>query len=455
MKTYSLYCLLLVSCLASLLSGCANDYPSIPNKVWVLLPEQAEYFLSDLFPGQIPTDLEEVNPLESEGGYTYKVSFEDGESVTFDKEGLWMQIKTPNHPLSEWVSLFFFEMEAFVKENYSTDCITDFTQTFYGLRVGLQSGRWLAFSSKNPSSLIGHEVNLADGVSLPTDIKTFLATYFPEVASVLAVRGIADGAYLSTYTVWLQNQFRVVFDAETFNWVAIDGGQHVLPASFIESLPEEVKERLRDYPDANITRVEIIGGRYYIHVNENTTVIVDPNQKPVVLPYIQIRDFVKKYFGDTSRMGFKYVDYTNPPFFTVSLPNGFNFDVNENGDWLSMNGHGYPFSDALAAGLLPGGIIDYLSSHDATVKISRVNKTKAFGFRIVLTNGQGVLFDGSGVYLGLETVVLTPFEKTYTYIRYHYPEEYNISFDSFSSAGWIYRLADGTEVRFNREGERI
>lgn len=72
-----------------------------------------------------------------------------------------------------------------------------------------------------------------------------------------------------------------------------------------------------------------------------------------------------------------------------------------------------------------------------------------------LTNGDGLMFDSQGGFLGKEKIELSISEKTYRYMRHQFPDDLNMYFSSYSIEGWIYKLGDGSQVRFDRDGNFV
>ena len=236
------------------------------------------------------------------------------------------------------------------------------------------------------------------------------------------------------------------------DWTLIEGNDQLLPASLIESLPEKVKEMLQEYSDVAVTRMAFFSPEYHIRISSSTTVIIDLNAKPVVIPYETINKFVKTYFGELHHIAISHPLHEDRIIFNISIPNGFDFTTDEAGQWFKMNGHGYPVPESLIA-TLPSGIHEYVSTqYDA--KITRIEISDHY--LIVLTDGTGLLFDRQGIFINKEKIEPGAYDKAYSYIRYRYPEDLNAHFSSWNGKdGFTFNLGDGTVVKFDLEGNLI
>ena len=128
--------------------------------------------------------------------------------------------------------------------------------------------------------------------------------------------------------------------------------------------------------------------------------------------------------------------------------------VNEDAsEWLNIDGNGFAFPEKLVASL-PEKITEYISAHSNS-EITRVDRSVAASFLVELTNGDGLMIASQGGFLGKENIELSMSEKTYRYMRHQFPDDLNMYFSSYSIEGWIYKLGDGSQVRFDRDGNFV
>ncbi|WP_317190563.1 MULTISPECIES: PepSY-like domain-containing protein [Parabacteroides] len=105
-------------------------------------------------------------------------------------------------------------------------------------------------------------------------------------------------------------------------------------------------------------------------------------------------EFINKYFvGITSKKVSTPDDYTKL-IFKIELPNGFVITMNKYYQWLTINGNGHPFPEALLS-VLPDEINQYMVIN-AKEKITKVETVVDYGYQIVLTNGEELKFDFKG-----------------------------------------------------------
>lgn len=238
-------------------------------------------------------------------------------------------------------------------------------------------------------------------------------------------------------------------------WTEVNGGTELLPVSILEALPTKVTEQLhRDYPAAQVTYIRLEGTCYTIQVSKTVYVTIDPENKPIVVPVMQAQALAEEYFGKLRSISISHPLHTDVLNFKVCLPNGFNMLVNEDAsEWLNIDGNGFAFPEKLVASL-PEKITEYISAHSNS-EITRVDRSVAASFLVELTNGDGLMFDSQGGFLGKEKIELSISEKTYRYMRHQFPDDLNMYFSSYSIEGWIYKLGDGSQVRFDRDGNFV
>lgn len=451
-RQISIQCLLLSFFCIAFFSGCSNDDDD--NLKTNQLPPEAQSFLTYHLPDQSPLKIEKITPTDLENGDNYKVYFQDDLSITFDQTGGWLNITSLNSIFPGSLDRFVANEESeYIRKNYPNDPITGVTRTFFGNIFTLQSNKELAFQTYQ-CTFLGEILNIHNLDELPISIKQFISHHFPETKYQTIIKNTSINKEADyNYIVWLNGNIKLTFDINN-NWKELDGYGKLLPTSIIESLPTKVKEYLaKKYPDAQITAIHLSHStRYTIRVSQTLQVVIDPERENTTIEVNKIDEFINKYFpGITSKsisIPFDYITLV----ISVNLPNGFDITMNKYYQWLTINGNGYPFPEVLLS-VLPDEINQYLVIN-AKEEITKV-ETVDYGYRIVLTNGEGIKFDFKGEYLGNEDIPTTPYDKTYKYMRYHFPEKDCRLVTFIVGSGWTYTLFDGTKIMFDLEGNLI
>lgn len=453
-STFVRYLILSFFCV-TFLGGCSNDDEDNTNLKVSQLPSDAQSFLSYHLPDISPLKIEKMTASDPEDGENYKVSFANDLCITFDPTGLWQEIASISSIFPESLDVFFTkEIKKYTQQNYPNDLITGITRTFWGCLITLQSNKQLTFDYG--SNFLGEALHVSQSDELPTTIKQFISQHFPEVKYRTIIKHISineEDEYEHNYIIWLDGNIKLVFDSNN-NWKELDGYNKLLPASFIESLPEKVKEYLANhYPDAEITSIVLsYSSRYTIQVSETQRVVIDPERDATVIETEKINEFINQHFTDiTSKMISFPADWI-VLIIRVELCNGFDIELDEYYQWISINGNGIPFPKSLQ-NLLPAEINTYIATK-TNGEILKMEKTDS-GYRIVLTDGEGLLFSFKGEFIGNEEVPTTPYGKTYQYIRSHFPKELTRSVTYTAGSGWTYTLSNKIEVKFNLEGDLI
>ncbi|WP_288206627.1 PepSY-like domain-containing protein [uncultured Parabacteroides sp.] len=451
-KSISIQCLLLSLFCITFFGGCSNDDDE--NLKTKQLPIEAQNFLTYHLPDQSPSKIEKITSTDPENGDNYKVYFLDDLSITFNQTGDWLNITSPNSTFPGSLNLFFSGEESeYIRKNYPNDPIIGITPTFFGNIFTLQSSKELAFQTYQ-CIFLGETLDINSLDELPISIKQFISHHFPEAKYQTVIKNTSineDADY--NYIVWLNGNIKLEFDINN-NWKELNGYGKLLPTSIIESLPTKVKEYLTNrYPDAQITSILLTHStRYTIRISQTLQVVIDPERENTTIEIDKINEFVNKYFtGITSKSISVPFDYITL-IINVNLSNGFDITMNKYYQWLTINGNGYPFPEALLS-VLPDEINQYIAIN-AKEEITKV-ETVDYGYRIVLTNGEGVKFDFKGKYLGNEDIPITPYDKTYKYMRYHFPENLYRPATFIAGSGWTYTLSDGTKIAFDLEGNLI
>lgn len=446
-------CLLLSLCTISIFSGCSKEDAEMQTEEITpdQLPHYATLFLSNAFPGQALEKIEKVNTPDSVNLYPYKVYLPSDIIVEFDNEGVWQQVRTSEQTLSELLKPLLEKELDYILTHYKDEVITCIINTKVGITVALQSNKRLAFQTYE-GEFLGCEISEDEYASIPYLIWSFISTHFPNInyEEVLYKEKEID-KYDYTYLIRLENKFELRFNKKN-KWTLIEGNGQEIPASLIESLPEKVKERLKSYPNAMITRMTFISPYYDIWIGDNQIISINPDAKPIEVPLQAVNDFVYTYFGKLSSISMSRPLDQEEIIFNVLIPNGFDFTTNERGEWLKMNGNGYPFPDLLTESL-PAGINEYISAHyDA--KITKVDRS--FDFLVVLTNGQGLKFDRKGIFISEINITVNAYEKACSYLRYQYPEDIAIRYSVMTpTGGFIFHMKEGLQVEFDANGNPV
>lgn len=454
MKTLHITLYLLLSlCVISLFNACSKEDAEQPTEE--ITPEQlpgyATLFLSNAFPGQSIEKTEKINTTDSINAYPYKVYLPSDIIVDFDNEGIWQQVRASEQTSSELLRPLLDRSLDYILANYKKEVIVAVIKTKAGVTVSLQSKKRLAFQSFE-GTFLGSELNKEEFTSLPSAIQNFTSTHFPDINyNVVLYKEKELDKYDYTYLIRLENKFELRFNKKN-EWALIEGYNQELPVSLIASLPEKVKERLKSYPNAMITRMTFISPNYDIWIGDNQIISINPDAKPIEVPLQAVNDFVYTYFGKLSSISMSRPLDQEEITFNVLIPNGFDFTTDELGQWLKMNGNGYPFPDLLTESL-PAGINEYISAHyDA--KITKVDRS--FDFLVVLTNGQGLKFDRKGVFISEINITVNAYEKACSYLRYHYPEDIAIRYSVMTpTGGFIFHMKEGLQVEFDANGNPV
>lgn len=446
------------ACLTGLLlfGGCSEDEnePTIQREQ---LPLDAQTFLTRFFPDQLSLEIKRITETESQDTEGYLVTLADETSVTFDENGVWLHVAAPNGDFPETFDTFFTEgMKECVRQTYPGDRIVGITRTFFGDVLTLQSNKQLAFQTFE-DTFLGEVLPESSLEELPSTIRNFVSTHFPETPYQWVIKNTsADKNTNFAYLIWLKGYIKLSFDANSA-WNELHSLNDVLPASIVLTLPQEVQDYLaRRYPEAKIHYMSLSDTTCYtIEVDSKLQVVIDTenNSASVVVSMPKIREFINRYFPEISIYSASYPAIPDSTWsMTVKLPNGIDIKLDKEYGWLGMDGNGYPLPETVHS-LFPEKIGTYLATH-VTAEISKVALAD-HNYQVVLTDGQGFLFDPQGEFVANEELSLTPYEKTYRYIRYHFPDNFNTTPSFNLGVGWTYVLSDQLEVKFDLSGNLI
>ena len=358
----------------------------------------------------------------------------------------------PDQKLPESLHSLWGRIIAYVQQFFPDDPFIGIENACYGDCVLLSSGKKIAFHYDG--TCIGYEMDIKDESGLPQFVRDFVAKHFPDGVFQAVVEHIPNGDITAGYSFWLENGFTCVLN-DHGQWTEVNGGTELVPGSILETLPSKVTEQLnRDYPTAQVTYIRLKGTCYTIQVSKTVYVTIDPESKPIVVPLMQAQALAEEYFGKQRSISISHPLHTDVLNFKVCLPNGFNMLVNEDAsEWLNIDGNGFTFPEKLVASL-PEKITEYISAHSNS-EITRVDRSVAASFLVELTNGDGLMFDSQGGFLGKEKIELSISEKIYRYMRHQFPDDLSMYFFSYTIEGWVYKLGDGSEVKFDRNGNFV
>ncbi|MDH6306611.1 hypothetical protein M2459_003396 [Parabacteroides sp. PF5-5] len=437
-----------------LLMSCSSDEGDVIREISKdNLPYYATVFLDSWFENDLPEKVMKLETPDPETGAQFVVTYPNGIQIEFDEEGLWLQLSSlEGLSLTEYPEGFVGSgIETVVDADFDGQSVTSYTKTHYGERITLSDGQRLAFRW---GSLIGTPLAVSEYEDLSAGIQQFISTHFPEEKPKTLVRSFETGDYDPLYCIWLGNDYYLEFN-KVSEWIRLAGDEEMLvPNAVLESLPEDLQGKLKtNYPKAQITAISRIGrDAYEVRVGPSTTYVYDPEKQSVVVPSEQIHAFIDAYFGGEKHLSIRTPLWMDEYIFEVSIPNGFDFTVDEAGSWQNVDGHGRPFPEALYD-ILPAAIYSYLKEQDPDAEISKADNKVSYGYYIVLTNGQGYQFDMKGAFIAAETSELTPYQKIIDYIRYHYPEELSLNSYKMDANGWEFRLQGGALILiFDRNG---
>ena len=220
-------------------------------------------------------------------------------------------------------------------------------------------------------------------------------------------------------------------------------------------------EKKEDCPEKNIYLVRQIKSEQTIQYEFETDdqkswcyAIPDPDYTPpTIFPDKGIRAFIDKYFGITSSV-FMVLPLDTKDRVVVSLPNGFNFTVNMQGEWINIDNHNLGWS-VLKEELISSEILKAVEEKYQTTITSITRPLDQPQVQYMLADeGDQVYYVYSATEFIAQDSPRTSYEKAYRYIRQHYPAE--ISFRlSYEQGRYQTTLEDGTLLLFDGKGELI
>ncbi|WP_106829878.1 PepSY-like domain-containing protein [Parabacteroides pacaensis] len=467
MKTYCLLLNLALSISLVLFTGsCSEDddpkgHTGIPESE---LPQRIQNYVHELLPGESYLLAEKIAD-EANRTYTYHLTYEEDTKLVFDEAGDWLEIYISDRALPPYLKKQYKDIFYKIEKDFQ-ETVCRLTKASYGITFELKDGQLLAFPD-NDATLIGLEQIGFEGNTDPEQILSvkmysFIRTYFPEATVRNIVRPSSGSLATSefSYKVWLDNSFVITYDMQGQWKNVISTEKKSLPTAFIQSFPEEVITFLQEnYPSMNLISVEVITEpdtlQYYFKTDDiySFGIGIDNPNKPITIPNLEIRSFARTHFNaETLCITFSS---ENKNLFVVSLQNGFNFAMNSAGEWLYVDGHGYPV-DKMEKPVIPEEIITNTEKTYNTKITAIYKKTEEAEIYYELwgTNGSSYISRAGEITEG-EPLSFSAYEKAYRYVRYHYPIEVHFTPVPNDRKGYTFQFSHGQEVHFDREGNFI
>lgn len=452
-------CSFLMACLLLIHISCTeNNSVEDPRQE---LPENIQSSLQELYPDEIPQSTEQlIDPNTSE--VCYFVSFSDGTYFVFNTAGEWTSVYCYTKVLPASIQTTYKDAIRQIEAETSSP-IQALDKTLYGIAFGLEDQRCLAYSTAD-KKLLGEEMEHNTGLQpneyLPGPVYFFVSSSFDaEIEHVIVPQDENQSDF--RYSLWLSNHMVVDFNQDN-DWLKVRHAEKAyLPDSFYSLLPGDVVEQLtEDCPEKNIYLVRQIKSEQTIQYEFETDdqkswcyVIPDPDYTPpTILPDKEIRAFIDKYFGDSFSRTMNLPATKDRVI--VSLPNGFNFTVNMQGEWINIDNHNLGWS-ALKEELISSEILKAVEEKYQTTITSITRPLDQPQVQYMLADeGDQVYYVYSATEFVAQDSPRTPYEKAYRYIRQHYPAE--ISFRLLYEQGrYQTTLDDGTLLLFDGKGELI
>lgn len=452
-------CSFLMACLLLIHISCTeNNSVEDPRQE---LPENIQSSLQELYPDEIPQSTEQlIDPNTRE--VCYFVSFSDGTYFVFNAAGEWTSVYCYTKVLPASIQTTYKDAIQQI-ESETLSSIQALDKTLYGIAFGLEDQRWLAYSTTD-KKLLGEEMEHNTGLQpneyLPGSVYFFVSSSFDaEIEHVIVPQDENQSDF--RYSLWLSNHMVIDFNQDN-DWLEVRHAEKTyLPDSFYSLLPGDVVEQLtEDCPEKNIYLVRQIKSEQTIQYEFETDdqkswcyAIPNPDYTPpTILPDKEIRTFIDKYFGITSSVSM--VLPLEKDRVIVSLPNGFNFTVNMQGEWINIDNHNLGWS-ALKEELISSEILKAVEEKYQTIITSITRPLDQPQVQYMLADeGDQIYYVYSATEFVAQDSPRTPYEKAYRYIRHHYPAE--ISFNlSYEQGRYQTTLEDGTLLLFDGKGELI
>lgn len=452
-------CSFLMACLLLIHISCTeNNSVEDPRQE---LPENIQSSLQELYPDEIPQSTEQlIDPNTSV--VCYFVSFSDGTYFVFNAAGEWTSVYCYTKVLPASIQTTYKDAIQQIESETSSP-IQALDKTLYGIAFGLEDQRWLAYSTAD-KKLLGEEMEHNTGLQpneyLPGSVYFFVSSSFDtEIEHVIVPQDENQSDF--RYSLWLSNHMVVDFNQDN-DWLEIRHAEKTyLPDSFYSLLPGDVVEQLtEDCPEKNIYLVRQIKSEQTIQYEFETDdqkswcyAIPDPDcTPPTIFPDKGIRAFIDKYFGDSFSRTMNLPATKDRVI--VSLPNGFNFTVNMQGEWINIDNHNLGWS-ALKEELISSEILKAVEEKYQTTIASITRPLDQPQVQYMLADeGDQVYYVYSATEFVAQDSPRTPYDKAYRYIRHHYPAE--ISFKlSYEQGRYQTTLEDGTLLLFDGKGELI
>lgn len=465
MKSFRLSSVLvLFTALLSFIACTEEEYSEEVYVPMASLPDAVEQNLSLYFPDETPISVEVLMDNGS-GKVYYYIRYNQDAYIALDTCGELLSMKCPEQMFPIVLREKYSDAFGYVESDFA-DQVCAFRKTEYGIALGMkESGNFLGVDADTQECL-GYELTGGEGYEdvsdiLPDPISPFLGVYFPDIKllNVLIPTERMENPDFS-YKVWLDEGYVLTFD-RSYSWKVVENNLgSSLPKELLDTLPEKVADDIRGYcPEWNIVRmekkVEDDTIQYYFETTENKVYVIsiDNPNRPIQWPDKELKAFIQTYFNLPNNFKRTIFD-VDLRIWVVALPNGFDFAMNEAGEWLYVDGHGFSFS-SLKEPIIPLSIIQEVENHyQVTIeRVAPLPENPSEGY--LLRDASGISYTYTeGEIRRLETSWSTN-EKIHRYIRSHYPEDLKFEWVRTQDGVIIYRLADGTELRFDAQGELI
>lgn len=430
--------------------SCSDEKTGGPEPLGVTFPEAVQKALNHYFPDQEPSSAEELNE-EAKGELRYLVAYGTDACIIIDEEGEWQFVESTVRPLPEVLKEEYAGQFQTIAQSYPNEEPISLQRAAYGVTVGLMNGELFAFE-ENSGTLLGNELMGYEGKAeasqiLPNATYSFVYSYFSEYPVQNILQSIDKEI---SYKVYLDGGLCVSFDTSN-QWSVVESlGEAFLPSSFLASLPDAVKELMTTDEVVRVEqKIEPETIQYYVEATggKGFGVAIDNPNHPIQFPDEAINAFIETYFGIAPTPK-KTVYVSDTRNFRVSLPNGFDFTLDEAGEWLEVDGNGTPLSEMKQL-IIEENILQQAESEYQTT-ITFVQKEID---QLVLRDEAGNAYIyKDNTFQRLEGI-WEPMEKAYRYIRSHYPEDFDATFIYYSpDEGIIYQLGNGEKVRFDGKG---
>lgn len=142
-KTLKLLALLMVCLMPAALWSCSDDDDDDRDEPasWNMLPGQAKSFIDDYYDGMA---IKYIKRDVDDGVVEYDVKFVNGQEITFDDDGRWIDVDAPDG-MTVPAGIVPAQIDDYVGLNYPGDSINEISRESWGYDVDLNIGPDLMF----------------------------------------------------------------------------------------------------------------------------------------------------------------------------------------------------------------------------------------------------------------------------------------------------------------------